>query len=318
MRHLETYKIFEANKPIGLNTKQTAFLNKYVTNMNPGRRGWDVSYSTNPPTVNVFTALYTNQWGSGDKKIKSLQRIHFGKISGDFNLQDIEISTFEGFPKEVEGNFKLGYNVKLNVPFEEFPEVKIEGDLELSVRGLESLVGCPEEVGSLSVWMTRIMDMTGCPKRYTNPGGSGVKYEINLVMNERLISLEGLPKEIDSKMINIGDEKTLYPSRVRKETLIQGFKDFQKTGTWTPYYVMLKQNADLSDWDEGMKSHLDSKINPEAIQEFIDLDPSKAAIVLKGMWTKLKADPKYSNVKFPELHSKTADLLGDLSDVGLD
>jgi hypothetical protein len=317
MRHLETYRIFEAKKAIELNTKQVAFLNKYVTNMNPGRRGWDVSYSTDPPTVNIFTNLDTNQWGSGDKKIKSLQRIHFGKISGNFNLQDIEISTFEGFPKEVEGNFKLGYNVKLNVPFEEFPEVKIGGDLELSIRGLESLVGCPEEVGSLSVWTTGIMDMTGCPKRYTNPSGSGLKYEINLIRNERLISLEGLPKEIDSRIINIGDGKTLYPSRVRKEKLIQGFEDFQKTGTWTPYYVMLKQNADLSDWDEGMKSYLDSKINPEAIQKFIDLDPSKAAIALKGMWTEMKQDPRYSGVKFPEGYAGDADLVADLSDIGL-
>ena len=317
MRHLETYKIFEANKPIELNTKQTAFLNKYVTNENPGRRGWDVSYSTNPPTVNVFTTLDTNQWTSTDKKIKSLQRIHFGKILGNFNLQDIEISTFEGFPKEIEGNLKFGYRVKLNVPFEEFPEVKIGGALELSIMDLESLVGCPEEVGSLIVWTTRIMDMTGCPKRYTNPGGSGVKYEILLVMNERLISLEGLPKEIDSKMIDIGDEKTLYPTRVRKETLIQGFRDFQKTGTWAPYYVMLKQNADLSDWDEGMKSYLDSKINPEAIQEFIDLDPSKAAIALKGMWTEMKKDPRFSGVKFPEGYADDADLVADLSDIGL-
>lgn len=318
MKHLETYRVFEAKKAIGLNTKQIAFLNKYVTNMNPGRRGWDASYSTDPPTVNVFTTLDTNQW-SFKKRIKSLQGIHFGKISGDFRLEDIDISTFKGFPKEVEGNFKFGPLVKLNVPFKEFPDVKIGGTLELMFRGLESLVGCPEEVGSLVVHDTKILDMTGCPKRYTNPHGLNSKYGILLRHNKRLISLEGMPKEIDSKIITIasGPFGAPFPSGIPDEVILQGFEDFQKTGTWIPYYLMLKQNFDLSNWDDEMKTYLDSKLSPEIIQEFINSDPVRAAIALKGMWTGMKQDPKYSGVKFPAAQAGDADLAADLTDIGL-
>lgn len=303
MRHLETYRIFEAKKAIGLNTKQVAFLNKYVK-AKPGRSEWIVNYSTNPPTVNVFTDVSTYQ-SDRNKKIKSLQGINFGEIRGDFRLHDIEISSFEGFPKKVGGSVILGYSAKLKTSFREFPNIKIGGSFILELMELGFLDGCPEEVGNLYVYNTRILDMQGCPKKYTSDGG----ILITLNGNSRLISLEGIPAEIDSTKIDIKD----YPDMVVPvETLIGGFEEFQKTGTWIPYYL----NLDMTNFTEAMRSHVESRITPEAIQEFINLDPAKAAVALKGRWTEIKKNPKFAGVKFPS-HSTEADLLADLSDVGL-
>ena len=306
MRHLQTYKIFEAGKTIGLNTKQVAFLNKYVK-AKPGRSEWLVDYSTDPPTVNVFTDVSTSQ-SDRNKKIKSLQGINFGEIRGDFRLHDIDISSFEGFPKKVGGSVILGHSAKLKTSFREFPNIKIGGSFILELQELGFLDGCPEEVGNLYVYNTRILDMQGCPKKYTSDGG----ILITLNGNNRLISLEGIPAEIDSSKIDIKD----YPDMVVPvETLIGGFEGFQKTGTWIPYYLELA-GISFTNFTEVMKNYIKDKITPEAIQEFINLDSAKAAVALKGKWTEMKKNPKFSGLKFPS-HSTEADLLADLSDVGL-
>ena len=316
MRHLETYKIFEAKKAIGLNTKQVAFLNKYIMSK-PGRSEWLVDYSTDPPTVNVFSSLNTNKYRALEKdKIKSLQGIHFGKIQNDVILNDIEISTYKGFPKEIGGKFELAYNLDLKVPFKEFPNVKVLGNFRLEMPSLESLETCPEEVGSLTVHHTRILDMVGCPKRYTNPTGVLNGGIIFLRGNSRLVSLEGIPKEVNSDQIIWGYSSN-SSSDLPTEVLIEGFKDFQKTGTWIPYYLMIKQKYEWCMHDDGMRDYLASKINPETIQEFINQNPAKAAAGLKGIWTEMKRGPKFSGVKFPEEYAGDADLAADLSDVGL-
>ena len=319
MRHLQTYKIFEAKKAIGLNTKQIAFLKKYVANISPGRWGWDASYSTDPPIVNVFTSLNTSKGVSlrDPKKIKSMQGIHFGKIKGNFKLNDIIISSYEGFPKEVGGDFEIGYGSTLNVPFKDFPNVKIGGNFAIYLDNLESLEGCPEEVGSLNVHYSKILDLKGCPKIYTIPTTSQYSKRINLRGNSRLVSLEGIDRSFDANEIKI-NAFNLQNSELAEEVLIQGFKDFQKTGIWLPYYLMIKQKYEWCMHDDGMRAYLESKINPESVQEFINHNPIEAAVGLKGIWTQLKADPKYSKVKFPDSHSEDADLLSDLIDVGID
>jgi hypothetical protein len=58
-------------------------------------------------------------------------------------------------------------------------------------------------------------------------------------------------------------------------------------------------------------------LSPEEIQTLIDSDPIKMAVELKPFWKNLKKNPEFSKVKFPEGHSKEADLLADLNDIGL-
>jgi len=333
MRHLQTYKIFEANKPIGLNTKQIAFLKKYVGEIHPGKWGWDVSYSTNPPIVNVFTYVDTNQWStlSNQKKLKSMQGIHFGKIKGNFKLNDMIISSYEGFPKEVEGNFEIGSGSTLNVPLRDFPDVKIGGRFSLDASSVRSLVGCPEEVGSFEAGNLKILDMIGCPKRFTNPASNwqGKKIVIHYRSSRQtLVSLEGIPDDVKLDEIAIINPGFGIPENgsISTEDLLDGLEEFRKIGSWIPYFIRIREKYPF---DEGigvnayenslrMNEYLDSKITPEAVQEYIDQNPIQAAVGLKSIWTKLKEDPRYSGVKFPESHSKNADLLGDLSDVGLD
>jgi len=330
MRHLQTYKIFEAKKAIGLNPKQIAFLKKYVSDISPGRWGWDVSYSTDPPIVNVFTSVDTDQWGTlaNQKKLKSMQKIHFGKIEGNFKLNDMIISSYEGFPKEVVGDFEIGGGSKLRVPLRDFPDVKIGGRFSIMVSSVvESLEGCPEEVGSFEVGNSRILDMNGCPKRFTNPASNWKGNKIVLRYNHALVSLEGIPDDVELDKIEI-----IAPlagvqgfSIISPEDLLDGLAEFRKIGSWIPYLIRVREKYTFSGtigvnayFDSvRMKEYLDSKITPEAVHKFIDQNPIEAAVGLKGIWTKLKEDPRYSEVKFPESHSKNADLLGDLSDIGL-
>jgi hypothetical protein len=330
MKHLQTYKIFEAKKAIGLNTKQMAFLKKYVQDISPGRWGWDVSYSTDPPIVNVFTSLNTSQY-SLRKKINSMQGIHFGKIHKDFILNDIIISTYAGFPQEVGGDFIIGGQSKLNVPLSDFPDVKIGGRFSLDASSVRSLVGCPEEVGSFEAGNLKILDMIGCPKRFTNPASNwrgkkiGIHYRSS---SQTLVSLEGIPDDVKLDEIEIINPGFGMPGNgsISPEDLLDGLAEFRKIGSWIPYFIRIREKYPFNEgigvnaYENSlrMNEYLDSKINPEAVQEFINQNPIEAAVGLKGIWTKLKADPKYSGVKFPELHSKNADLLGDLSDVGLD
>ena len=73
----------------------------------------------------------------------------------------------------------------------------------------------------------------------------------------------------------------------------------------------------LETGSEADKNLMATLVSPEALQKLIDQNPSKAAVSLKGVWKTLKSNPKYSNLEFPEGHSKEADLLADLTDVGL-
>jgi hypothetical protein len=56
---------------------------------------------------------------------------------------------------------------------------------------------------------------------------------------------------------------------------------------------------------------------PEEIQEMIDSNPSEMADSLKSIWKEIRKLPGYEGLHFPESHSKGADLLADLDDIGL-
>jgi hypothetical protein len=57
--------------------------------------------------------------------------------------------------------------------------------------------------------------------------------------------------------------------------------------------------------------------SPEEVQEMIYANPSKMVFELKSIWKKLKKIPGYSLLEFPESHSQDADLVSDLTDIGL-
>lgn len=57
--------------------------------------------------------------------------------------------------------------------------------------------------------------------------------------------------------------------------------------------------------------------SPEEIQAMIDSDPSKMAIEFKGIWKEVKKLPGYEGLNFPESHSQEADLVADLTGIGL-
>jgi hypothetical protein len=58
-------------------------------------------------------------------------------------------------------------------------------------------------------------------------------------------------------------------------------------------------------------------VSAEAIQQEIDQNPEKMAVELKGVLKDLLEIPEYQNLKFPENLRREADLMSDLSGIGL-
>ena len=85
-------------------------------------------------------------------------------------------------------------------------------------------------------------------------------------------------------------------------------------GKWNPVGkldLMLNGNSDEKELCSFMAN------SPEEVQEMIYANPAKMAVELKSIWKELKKLPGYSELEFPEGHSKEADLLADLNDIGL-
>ena len=65
------------------------------------------------------------------------------------------------------------------------------------------------------------------------------------------------------------------------------------------------------------KDLLATLVSPETLQKKIDQNPEKMAVELKDVLKDLMALPDYQNIKFPGRLQGEADLLSDLSGVGL-
>jgi hypothetical protein len=85
-------------------------------------------------------------------------------------------------------------------------------------------------------------------------------------------------------------------------------------GKWNPVGkldLMLNGNSDEKELCSFMAN------SPEEVQEMIDSNPSKMAIEFKSIWKDVKKLPGYEGLHFPESHSQEADLVSDLTNIGL-
>jgi len=130
MRYLKTYRVFESSVS-GLTKKQEEFLNNYTL----GRWKYD-------PTSGLVDV-----GGSFDcehRKLKTLSRVKFGKVSGNFFCRYNKLTSLEGSPQEVGGNFGC-YNNDLT-SLKGAPQ-KVGWGFYCYYNNLTSLEGAPREVG---------------------------------------------------------------------------------------------------------------------------------------------------------------------------
>ena len=89
LRHLKEYKLWEQSRE--LTPEQEGFLNRYV------RGTWGINSEGLVDVEGDF-----NCSGSG---IKSLMGIRFGSVGGNFYCHNNQLTSLEGAPREVRGNF---------------------------------------------------------------------------------------------------------------------------------------------------------------------------------------------------------------------
>lgn len=114
---------------------------------------------------------------------------------------------------------------------------------------------------------------------------------------------EFLPTDVEGDFI-------LYRVRIGDYT----FNNITIKEKWNPIGKLDLMINGVS-WEKKLATMLAN--TPEEIQEMIDSDPSKMVIGFKRIWKDVKKLPGYERLHFPESHSQEADLVSDLTDIGL-
>jgi len=106
-------------------------------------------------TVDVDDDVYLT-----DEKLIKLP-LKFGKVSGDFNCSQNQLTSLEGCPRSVGGHFNCGDNQLTSL---EFCPQSVGDDFYCSYNYLTTLEGCPQAVrGDFSCNNNQLTTLEGCP-----------------------------------------------------------------------------------------------------------------------------------------------------------
>ena len=126
-----------------------------------------------------------NVYVSEDIVIDGKLKIRFGKVVGDFNCSDSQLTTLEGTPKEVGRNFYCRRN-KLTT-LEGAPK-EVSGSFYCSRNNLTTLKNAPQKVGGdFDCIGNKLTTLEGAPQEV------GGYFSCS---NNELTTLEGAPQEI--------------------------------------------------------------------------------------------------------------------------
>jgi hypothetical protein len=316
MRHIKKFKVFETKKPPikTLTERQQNFLDKHIKSSvysNGIRPTYYTNLDGNQPVVNVHGSFKLSGNFSSTIKPKTINGIKFGVIRGDFGLWNTGISSTEGFPTEIWGTLELSLCLQLGSL--KGLNLKELGSLVINHSNIGRLEGLPETMTGnwFSIKSTRIVTLEGCPKNMND------QTLVKIGNNERLISLEGLPKNIKVKNIDVQQDPHLGPFDIKGEYLIEGFKEFQKTGTWIPYYTKLYfDSKEFKYTTEVVKGIINEKSSKEVLQKYIDENPEESVVVFRGLWNQILEDPKYSGLRKPKDYEEEIGDFDDLTTLG--
>ena len=129
MKHLQTYKIFEASQ--SLTDEQKKFLDQHTKG----------TWSLNPSTGKVDIE---GSFECVGQDLRDFKGISFGSVSRNFDCSENSLQTLEGAPETVGGNFHC-YNTSLQT-LEGSPET-VGGNFYCFNNSLQSLEGAPRTVG---------------------------------------------------------------------------------------------------------------------------------------------------------------------------
>ena len=312
----------------------------------------DSSWSLNPETGLIDVVGRFNGSSVQDFKEGSLLGIKFGKVDGDFFIGSCMITSMEGFPEEVAGNFnvsnnrienlvggpkKVGkaYNANSNpklISLEGAPE---EVDGEFSVNdcySLTSLEGGPKRTGRYDCNSTQIKNLKGAPVEIKGDFASfDAKY------CHSLSSLEGAPvltttsSRLPSysfnfceslysleglpldKEYNVNLEKNGLAGPVLKRALDVA----KKTKSWIVAYLSMFTDPDFIKTGKAPKDPIREKLAPDNIKKEIEQNGERFVVGLKSIWKDFRVKKILREIEIPEDTKADGDLLSALDDVGL-
>jgi len=168
---------------------------------------------------------------------------------------------------------------------------------------ISSLKGCPRIVhGDFYLQGTSIRNLEGGPEIV------GGKYEVK--HNKFLTSLKGFPLEFNH-ILNSDIIESWFNLQERIKIIFDGIY-FPITS-----YYSAKRDGKTAEATQLQRDFVITSLSPDVLQSLVDQNPAKMAVALKSVWNNLKRSPEYKDLKFPDTHAEDADLLSDLSDVGL-
>jgi hypothetical protein len=119
--------------------------------------------------------------------------IKFGKVTGDFQCKNVDLTTLENCPDYVGGKFEVNSNYLTTLDF--FPK-NVGRNINLSNNKLTSLVGLPEKVnGNLEIFRNSLVNLEGCSKIIDGSFD---------VQSNKLTTLKGFPEKINGS-VNINN-----------------------------------------------------------------------------------------------------------------
>jgi len=273
MKHLQSFVLFEAKAarlPSGLTQSQENFLNRHT-------RG---TWSVNPTTglVDVFGEFYC--FGQG---LKSLRKISFGHVSGNFDFSSNKQTSLKGAPQTVKRQFNCSDNE------------------------LTSLEGAPQEVGrSFYCYKNKLTSLEGSPKTV---GG-----DFDCAINH-LTSLKGAPQTVDGRFYC--DRNKLTSLEGAPQTVVGNFKcdEFElDSGEWNMegWLRVLKTGKTKArklictlPW-----------LQPNWWNSELQRDPGKTVHLLATVWNDMTKNMQ-SAIKIPKGYEDDFELFSGFDELGL-
>ena len=312
----------------------------------------DSSWSINPETGLIDVKGRFNGSAVQDFKEGTLLGIKFGKVDGDFFIGACMITSLEGCPEEVTGNFNVSNNNIENLVGG--PKKVGKSYNANSNRKLTSLEGAPEEVGgTFSVAdCYSLTSLEGGPKR----AGS---YECNSTM---IKSLKGAPAVIEGDFAYLEARSCHYLSSLEgapvlikngprlpsytfslcgslysleglpldreyvvnleknglKPTVLRRALDVAKeTKSWIVAYLSMFTDPDFIKTGKAPKDPIREKLAPDNIKKEIEQNGERFVVGLKSIWKDFRAKKILREIEIPEDTKADGDLLSALDDVGL-
>jgi hypothetical protein len=271
MKRILKFSTFESERSLPLNQEQLYFLNNYAED-------WKINPSTGKIDAHIVKVK--------SEPVKIPEGLYFGKIELYFDLSNCDISSWEGFPDELEfGSLIVSKNNFSG--FDGCPS-KIGGSLRIwANRNLTTLVGCPTEIGEdLDVSYCSLKNLVGSP-----PVING-----NFSCEDNpLESLEGAPEIIMGKFDCVD---------FKIEEGDWGLEGFTK--------VLSQKNLSKRGFDLLM-----TLMTPEFIQKEFDSNPGPTTIRMSRISNLEPIEKILSGIRFPDEFKDDWNLLSGLQDLGI-